>query len=343
MSEAGHYPVQDTAPRDTDPTRYEIGSFTERGFRQAYAHVGRGGLPLLLIHGWPETKRLYWRVIEPLAAAGFEVIVPDLRGYGDSDIGPDGKHDAPASSRDLHALVTEGLAHTSVIVAGGDFGGVVAQDLAARFPGFVDRLVLTNCPLPFEPTAMAELRTRGSVESLDYYRRQGTDADALIDELDTPARRRRYIESFYTTRFWAHPGAFTKRLDARARFLDLDFHCEPFDEADRLRATWGAYEARFDPAARSEPTLMPIGGDTRTMVLYGPSDQVVAPDFDRMAGVVFPNHVGPFLLRDCGHFVAWEAAEAFASAVIMFCSDLLAASNASRHGPPSSTASATLA
>ena len=34
----------------------------------------------MLLHGWPETKRIWWRNIEPLAEAGFEVIVPDLRG-----------------------------------------------------------------------------------------------------------------------------------------------------------------------------------------------------------------------------------------------------------------------
>ena len=35
-----------------------------------------------------------------------------------------------------------------------------------------------------------------------------------------------------------------------------------------------------------------------------------------MAAVVFPDHVGPFLLRDCGHFVQWEAAHALNSAII---------------------------
>ena len=51
-------------------------------------HENAGGAgPLVLVHGWPETKRIWWRVIEPLARAGFEVIVPDLRGFGDSDVG----------------------------------------------------------------------------------------------------------------------------------------------------------------------------------------------------------------------------------------------------------------
>ncbi|MGA4558373.1 alpha/beta fold hydrolase [Uniformispora flossi] len=45
-----------------------------------------GGYPLLPVHGYPETKRIWWRNIRPLAEAGYEVAVPDLRGYGDSDL-----------------------------------------------------------------------------------------------------------------------------------------------------------------------------------------------------------------------------------------------------------------
>jgi len=63
---------------------------------------------------------------------------------------------------------------------------------------------------------------------------------------------------------------------------------------------------------------------TRTLVLHGPSDRVIYPAFDRMAAVVFPNHVGPFQLRDCGHFVPWEAPHALVSGTMAFCGDLLA-------------------
>ena len=62
---------------------------------------------------------------------------------------------------------------------------------------------------------------------------------------------------------------------------------------------------------------------TPTMLLFGPDDHVIYPDFDRMAAAVFPDRVGPFLLRDCGHFVQWEAAEIFNGAVRSFCADLL--------------------
>jgi pimeloyl-ACP methyl ester carboxylesterase len=301
---------------DTDPTRFAVQRWEGRGFGQAYVHEGRGGVPLLLVHGWPETKRIWWRVIEPLAAAGFEVIAPDLRGFGDSDVGPDGFHDVASHSRDLHALLTEGLGHERVVLCGGDLGGPVIQDLALRFPGLADRMVLFNSPLPYDKERMAGLRTRPPVEAADYFIRQGTDADALAAELATPGQRERYIATFYTSRFWAHPGAFSGE--------DLAFHAEPFRDAGRLRASFGAYESTFDPAARSEAAMLARNPDVRALVLFGSSDHVIYPDFDRMAAAVFPDHVGPFLLRDCGHFVPWEAPHALVSGTVALCSDLLA-------------------
>jgi pimeloyl-ACP methyl ester carboxylesterase len=301
---------------DTDPTRFAVQRWEGRGFGQAYVHEGRGGVPLLLVHGWPETKRIWWRVIEPLAAAGFEVIAPDLRGFGDSDVGPDGFHDVASHSRDLHALLTERLGHDRVVLCGGDLGGPVIQDLALRFPGLADRMVLFNSPLPYDKERMAGLRTRPPVEAADYFIRQGTDADALAAELATPGQRERYIATFYTSRFWAHPGAFSGE--------DLAFHAEPFRDAGRLRASFGAYESTFDPAARSEAAMLARNPDVRALVLFGSSDHVIYPDFDRMAAAVFPDHVGPFLLRDCGHFVPWEAPHALVSGTVALCSDLLA-------------------
>jgi pimeloyl-ACP methyl ester carboxylesterase len=304
--------------RDPDAFPYE--TTTVRGFTQAFVHAGAGRsrVPLLLVHGWPETSRIWWRNIAPLVDAGFEVIVPDLRGFGRSDVGPDGRHDVPAHSRDLHALVTEHLGHRRVVVAGGDLGGPVVSDLAARFPDLVERLVLFNAPVPYDKERMAGLQTRAPAEAADYFLRQGTDADALAAELATPAQRRRYIATFYTSRFWAHPGAFDRD--------DVDFMTEPFADGAKLRAGFGNYESVFSPAARSEPPLLGRNPDVEALILFGRSDHVLYPDFDRMAALVFPNHVGPFLVRDAGHFVQWEAAHAFNSAVRSFCRDLLARS-----------------
>ncbi len=173
-----------TTNPDIDPERFTTHWSEGRGFRQAYVREGVGGVPLLLVHGWPETKRIWWRVIEPLAAAGFEVIVPDLRGFGQSDVAPDGFHDVASSSLDLHALVHDELGHEQVVAVGGDLGGPIIQDLALRFGAFVERMVLFNSPLPYDKVRMAGLHTRPA-SAHDYFLRQGTDADALAAELAT--------------------------------------------------------------------------------------------------------------------------------------------------------------
>jgi hypothetical protein len=75
------------------------------------------------------------------------VIVPDLRGFGDSDVGPDGFHDVPSFARDLFALVHDVLGHERVVLLG--------ATSAARHPGprpahpeWVDRMVLFNSRCP---------------------------------------------------------------------------------------------------------------------------------------------------------------------------------------------------
>jgi len=241
------------------------------------------------------------------------VIAPDLRGFGGSSPGDFG--DAPACASDVLALCTEVLGHDRVVLAGGDFGGPIVQDLALRHPAFVDRLVLFNSPLPYDREAMAAMATRASRDAADYFRRQGTDADALAAELATPEQRRRYVATFYTSRFWAHPGSFDDAAVA--------FHTEPFAASAQLRAGFRAYEASFGEAARSTAPVLRRNPNVRALLLFGPSDHVLYPDFDRMAATVFPDHVGPFLLRDCGHFVPWEAPHAFCSGVVAFCGDLL--------------------
>jgi pimeloyl-ACP methyl ester carboxylesterase len=312
---------------DIDPDRFAVHHFGGRGFQQAYVREGAGGVPLLLVHGWPESKRIFWRVIAPLAAAGFEVIVPDLRGFGDSELGPDGFHDVASHSRDLHALVTEGLGHDEVVLCGGDLGGPVVQDLALRFPALASRMCLFNSPLPYDKEHMAGMDSRPPREASDYFLRQGMDPDGLAADLTTPEQRRRYIATFYTSRFWAHPGAFVG--DAPGVFgpfggtPQVDFHTEPFGDAARLRASFGAYTSVFDPATVSEPAMIGRNDAVRTLILFGPSDHVIYPAFDQMAAVVFPDHVGPYRLEGCGHFVPWEAPGPLVSGLVALCGDLL--------------------
>ncbi len=113
------------------------------------------GPPLLLLHGFPQTHAMWHRVAQKLAGR-FSLVIPDLRGYGDSiklaaQPGPAGPDYAQQSKRamaaDMAALMTS-LGHERFAVVGHDRGGRVAHRLALDHPDRVERL----CVIDIAPT-----------------------------------------------------------------------------------------------------------------------------------------------------------------------------------------------
>lgn len=274
----------------------------------AFWHAGEGGVPLLLTHGWPETRRIWALVVQPLVAAGFEVIAPDHRGFGDSGLAPDGFYDLAAHSKDCAALLQE-LGHSSCVASGGDMGGGIIIELGLRFPGLVSRQVLFNCILPLvegTPTEVSD-RTRAAA---DYYVRQGRDADALAAELDTPEKRRRYIAEMYGHRFWATPGAFDREA--------IDYLTEAFADADHLRASFANYEAAMGTISKEEKPRWFERSPVPTVALYGPDDHVMFGDWPERCELVFEDLTGPFVVPRSGHFMQWERAQLVTQTLIAF-------------------------
>jgi pimeloyl-ACP methyl ester carboxylesterase len=285
-----------------------------RGVEIAFLREGAGGFPLLLLHGWPESMRIWWRNVSPLVDAGFEVIVPDLRGFGESGLARDGKYDVATHARDMEALVRDELGHERCAACGGDFGGVVAQDLGLRFPGLVSRLVLFNTIAPVLPDSPREL-TPTTLMAADYFRRQGTDADGLAAELDTPDKRRRYVAQMYGPRFWAAPGAFTPD--------DIEFMVEPYGDAEHFRASLALYEYALRTRRWSEAPRLREPNSIPTLILYGPEDHVIPRDFPERMAAAFTERIGPFVVPGAGHFLQWERAGVLNQAIRYFCRDLL--------------------
>jgi hypothetical protein len=105
----------------------------------------------------------------------------------------------------------------------------------------VDKLVFFDSvpPFVFDDFAaagidVASIRAIGDGPTSDYRYLQGATPDDLAAELDTPAKRRRYIAGMYGHRMWASPGTFSA--------ADVDFMTEPFATEDRMRAGWAAYQ-----------------------------------------------------------------------------------------------------
>jgi haloacetate dehalogenase len=108
--------------------------------------TGGSGPPLLLLHGYPQTH-LMWRNLAPRLAAEFTVVVPDLRGYGDSSKPPAGPDSSNYSKRALAQDQVETMAvlgFERFAVAGHDRGARVAHRLAHDHPERIDRLALLD-------------------------------------------------------------------------------------------------------------------------------------------------------------------------------------------------------
>ncbi len=108
----------------------------------------RDGPPVLLLHGFPEFWYGWRHQIGPLADAGFRVIVPDQRGYAESD------KPARVASYALDTLASDVAAlirssgRPRAAVVGHDWGGIVAWWLAIRHPELVERMAVINAPHP---------------------------------------------------------------------------------------------------------------------------------------------------------------------------------------------------
>jgi pimeloyl-ACP methyl ester carboxylesterase len=100
------------------------------------------GRPILLLHGGGQTRGAWRECMTLLAARGQRVIVPDLRGHGESDWAPDSDYALDAQVQDVLALI--GMLPAKPVLVGASLGGLIGMTLAGEHPQTLQALVLVD-------------------------------------------------------------------------------------------------------------------------------------------------------------------------------------------------------
>ncbi|GII78954.1 alpha/beta hydrolase [Sphaerisporangium rufum] len=125
------------------------------GITVTYEDEGTGPA-LLLVHGHPFDRSMWAPQVAEFAASGYRVIVPDLRGYGQSTVVP-GTTPFPVFAADLAALLDH-LGVAGVVVGGLSMGGQIAMEFCRRHPGRMRGLLLADTSAPAETPEGREAR-----------------------------------------------------------------------------------------------------------------------------------------------------------------------------------------
>ena len=270
--------------------------------------IGGGGPPLLMLHGYPQTHAA-WHRVAPLLARHFTLILPDLRGYGQSrGPAPDDAHrySKRAMAEDMVRLMTA-LGHDRFLLAGHDRGARVGYRLCLDHPARVLRFA-----------ALDIIPTLDTWERMDADRALGSyHWMFLAVPAPVPERLIGADPDFYIRHLlmrWAGPSAM---LDPRA----IAAYVEQFRDPAVVAATCADYRAgastdRADDAADRRdgrkigcPVLIVWG---RGYLGNRTSSPIAV--WRRWADEVRD------VALDCGHFVAEEKPEECAEALARFFS-----------------------
>ncbi|KAK7183743.1 hypothetical protein DPSP01_004375 [Paraphaeosphaeria sporulosa] len=101
------------------------------------------GIPLIYLHGWPGNFTEVQNILEPLRSAGYHVVAPSLPGFGFSSYATKQGFKNWHSAELLHRLMI-GLGYERYVVAGGDWGAMIASSMVRLYPEFIQALHLTN-------------------------------------------------------------------------------------------------------------------------------------------------------------------------------------------------------
>jgi pimeloyl-ACP methyl ester carboxylesterase len=279
------------------------------GFRLAYERGGSGP-PVVLLHGWPGDRSDY-RDVVPLVSATAEVVVPDLRGFGESDKHPSdpaAQYNAVAQARGVVGLIEE-LGLDRPVLGGYDIGSRIAQAVARSRPDLVRALVVSP-PVP----GIGERILTPQAQKEFWYQpfHQLELSEQLVD--GRPDAVRAYLRHFWS--HWSGP-AFDLTPDR------LDHLVSVYASPGAFAASIAWYRAGAGAVATSVAEQTPSPQDriaVPTTVLW--------PDNDPLFPVAWSDRLDDYFtdvqlrhLGGVGHFTPVESPHAFAAAVTAAAGD----------------------
>jgi pimeloyl-ACP methyl ester carboxylesterase len=248
------------------------------------------GLPVVLVHGHPFNRTLWGPVAKALAAAGYRVIAPDLRGYGDSSVNP-GTVFLSDFADDI-AVLLDHLAVERAVIGGVSMGGQITMEFQRRYPQRVRALVLSDTSAPAETEEGKAFRNRLAdrllAEGMDGY------AGEVIDKM---------LAAYNVT---ALP-------DVAAHVLGMMRATDPRGAAAALRGRAERPDYRDTLAAVETPVLIVVGVDD----VYTPVSN--AEDIHRLIP-----HATLTVIDQAGHLPGVEQPEQFNAALLDFLSTQVA-------------------
>lgn len=269
------------------------------------------GQPLILLHGWPEFSRVWRHNIGPLSER-FDVVTPDLRGFGDSskpDGAPEKAYRVDDHVEDLKGLV-DALGFKRIGLVAHDVGAYVAQAFARKYSERLIGLFFFDCPYP---GIGKRWRDADHIKEIWYqtFHTMPFAADLVGHSRETCAL---YFKHFLD--HWAHePGRFSEE--------DLEAWTDNFMKPGNLAGGFAWYqaarEARLEQMRHGAPILPKISVPTR--VRWGESDSVLRVDWsDRLNDYFSDVDFAPF--PGVGHFGMYEKPAEANHEIIDFFDDL---------------------
>lgn len=268
---------------------------TVNNIRLHYVTGGRGE-PVVLLHGYGSTWYM-WRHVMPGLAKHYTVIVPDLRGAGDSDK-PYSGYDKRTLAEDIYQLVHL-LGHGRIFLVGHDIGLMAAYAYAAAHPAEVSRLALLDAPIP-GTTVFQEFERSGKAWHFAFHNVPN------LPEALTAGRERTYLtEGFYRALSY-NPAAFTE--------ADVDEYVRSYSSPGGMRAGFEYFRA-FERDKEDNKEYFRQKLPMTVLALGGA--QSLGPIMVDMAGEVAADVRGGSIER-CGHWVADEQPDHLAGQLLAF-------------------------